>query len=257
MNEPARTLPSYPANTILVVEVGSTAHGTGLPGGEDHDEIALWIESATQVFALRDGEPRARSERTRAEGERSGPGDTDRMLYTLRHFLTLAASGNPSILLVLWAPIIRTSAAGDALRELAPAFIGRHLIPRYRGYMQAQTDRLLGLRGGRHRIFREDTTGVGYDTKYAMHAARLGYQGIELLTAGGLTLPIAGETGEWLRSVRRGEVARDAWEARVRELDQRLADLAADETLPKGPRREAIIAWSVRAHSEAWAASAR
>jgi hypothetical protein len=32
-------IPPLPDGTILLVEVGSTAHGTGIPGGEDHDEI--------------------------------------------------------------------------------------------------------------------------------------------------------------------------------------------------------------------------
>ena len=34
-------IPELPAATILLVEVGSTAHGTGLPGGEDHDEMGV------------------------------------------------------------------------------------------------------------------------------------------------------------------------------------------------------------------------
>ena len=33
-----RSVLPYPPNVILVAEVGSTAHGTGLSGGEDHDE---------------------------------------------------------------------------------------------------------------------------------------------------------------------------------------------------------------------------
>jgi hypothetical protein len=35
------TIPPLPPSTILLVEVGSTAHGTGLPGGEDHDEMGV------------------------------------------------------------------------------------------------------------------------------------------------------------------------------------------------------------------------
>jgi hypothetical protein len=245
-------LTQYPKSTILVVEVGSTAHGTGLPGGEDHDEIAIWTEGPSDLFALRDAEPRARSERTQPEGMPSGPGDTDRMLYTLRHFLRLAADGNPSIMMVLWAPIIEATDLGTSLRELAPKFVGRHLVPRYRGYMKAQVDRLLGVRGGRHGRLRHDETGAGFDTKYAMHAARLGYQGIELLRDGKLTLPIAGMAGDWLREVRAGLVSRDDWEARVRELDEQLAGLATDETIPSGPDRDAIVAWSIAAHRTAW-----
>ncbi|HSH59502.1 MAG TPA: nucleotidyltransferase domain-containing protein [Acidimicrobiales bacterium] len=66
----------------------------------------------------------------------------------MRRFLRLAASGNPSILMALWAPVLYITPAGEELRALADAFVGRHVIPRYRGYMQAQTLRLLGLRGG-------------------------------------------------------------------------------------------------------------
>jgi hypothetical protein len=245
-------LPPYPPTTILVVEVGSTAHGTGLPGGEDHDETAIWIESPGDVFALRDYDKRAISQRTKPNGVPSEPGDTDRNLYTLRHFLSLAASGNPSILLVLWAPVIQRTPIGTELRMLAPAFVGRHLIPRYRGYMKAQVDRLLGLRGGRHGVFREDTTGIGYDTKYAMHAARLGFQGIELLSSRGLFLPIANPAGEWLRSVRRGEVPRDEWAARVAELDAELVRLASNETIPETADREMIVDWSARTHRCVW-----
>ena len=45
----------------------------------------------------------------------------------------------------------------------------------------------------------------GYDTKYAMHALRLGVQGTELLTTGRITLPIPEPHRAYLRSIRRGE----------------------------------------------------
>lgn len=245
-----RDLPPYPESTILVVEVGSGAHGTGLAGREDHDETAVFIEPASEVFALREHEPRAVSVRTQPEGVPSGPGDTDRNLYSLRRFLSLAAAGNPSILLVLWGPIIQSSDLGDELRSLAPKFVGRHLIPKYRGYMKAQTDRLLGLRGGRHGKFRE--TDAGYDTKYAMHAARLGAQGIELLTTGGLTLPIAGAIGKRLRDIRKGSFALDDVVTWIETMDARLAEMATDQNIPERSDREAIIEWSVEAHLGEW-----
>src|SRR6266516_3151047 len=45
-------IPPLPEDTILLVEVGSTAHGTGLPGGEDHDEMAVVIETPDQVLGI-------------------------------------------------------------------------------------------------------------------------------------------------------------------------------------------------------------
>ena len=52
MSHERLTIPPLPATTILVVEVGSTAHGTGIPGGEDHDEIGVVVETAEQVVGL-------------------------------------------------------------------------------------------------------------------------------------------------------------------------------------------------------------
>lgn len=245
----SRELPPYPESTILVVEVGSGAHGTGLPGLEDHDEHAIYIESPEQVFGLA-YPPRGTMVRTQPEGVPSGPEDTDRNLYTLRHWLYLTAAGNPSMMLGLWSPIIQTSPLGDELRALAPAFVGRHLIPKYRGYMKAQKDRLLGLRGGRHGKMRE--TDAGYDTKYAMHAARLGAQGIELLTNRSLTLPIAGAVGKRLKDIRKGSFALDDVVRWIDSMDARLAEMAADERIPAGPDRDAITAWSITAHHETW-----
>ena len=90
----------------------------------------------------------------------------------------------------LWAPVLEATPEGLQLRGLGDLFVGRHVIPRYRGYMQSQAVRLLGIGGDRHgrggATAREhlNKAAVGYDTKYAMHCARLGFQGLELLRYG-------------------------------------------------------------------------
>jgi hypothetical protein len=251
-------IPPLPAGTILLVEVGSTAHGTGLPGGEDHDEMAVVIESPEQVLGLHPMGMRSEMQRTQPEGSRSGPGDTDRTLHSLRRFVRLAASGNPSILMSFWAPVIESTELGRSLQGLAPAFVGRHVIPRYRGYMQSQAGRLLGVRtstghgrrggGGREELISE----FGYDTKYAMHCARLGFQCQELLKTGGLSLPMQGEPADWLLRVRRGEVAFTEWWDRTLELDAQLESLETDDTLPSTCDVQRIETWTIDAHLQFW-----
>jgi hypothetical protein len=245
-----------PDSAILVVEVGSTAHGTGLPGGEDHDETVVFVESQEQVFFRpADGA----MQRTQPEGARSGPGDTDRQIYSLRKFVRLALDGNPSILMVFWAPILQITPLGEELRSLGGRFVGRHVLPRYRGYMAQQVARLQGIKGNgghgrRGGGKREELVEAhGYDTKFAMHAARLGFQGIELVSSWRLRLPIEGEPAEWLRAVRRGSIPYDQWLARVRELDLQLEVLESDESLPAGPDRDWIDQWTISAHMRAWA----
>src|SRR6185312_26759 len=118
--------------------------------------------------------------------------------------------GNPSILMVFWSPVELATPDGEELRALGDAFVGRHVVPRYRGYMQAQGQRLLGARGGGHGTRgggrREElVTAHGYDTKYAMHAARLGFQGVELLETGFLTLPMPEPERSRVMAIRAGE----------------------------------------------------
>jgi len=250
-------LPSLPSGTILIVEVGSTAHGTGIPGGEDLDLIGVVVESAAEVLGLDDRGFGTVMQRTQPEGSRSGPGDIDRTLHSLRRFVRLAASGNPSILTVLWAPVIETTSEGAELQSLGEAFVGRHVIPRYRGYMESQARRLLGVRGGGHGQRggggREELIAAhGYDTKYAMHAARLGFQGVELLTTGGLALPVEGEPANWLRAVRRGDVAIDVWWDRCLDLDAQLASLEADASIPPQADRGRIERWCIDSHQRFW-----
>ena len=248
-------IPALPASTILLVEVGSTAHGTGLSGGEDNDEMGVLIESPDDVIGLGERGFATVMQRTQPEGTRSGPGDTDRTLHSLR----LAASGNPSILMSFWAPVLHATDEGHQLRDLADAFIGRHVVPRYRGYMQSQAMRLLGTRGGGHGRRgggqREELVAAhGYDTKYAMHCARLGFQCIELLTTRQLQLPIQGEPADWLRAVRRGDITFDDWWRRCLDLDARLERLAVDDSYAADADRARIEAWSIATHLDAWRA---
>lgn len=249
-------IPRLPNSTILLVEVGSTAHGTGLPGGEDRDETGVVVESAEQVLGVG---PKLKNvmQRTQPEGSRSGPGDIDRTLYSLRKFLRLCYNGNPSMLMSLWSPVIEITPEGTELRDAASAFVGRHVIPRYRGYMQGQALKLLGLKGsghgrrggaGRQELIQEH----GFDTKYAMHCARLGFQCRELLMTGRLTLPIELEYADWLRDLRLGRVSFDEWWETVLGLDATLAEMEGDESLPAGPDREAVESLSVRIHLSVW-----
>lgn len=250
-------LPPLPLATILLVEVGSTAHGTGIPGGEDYDQLGVVVEMPEQVLGIDERGFRTVMHRTQPAGVRSGPGDVDRTLYSLRRFVRLAASGNPSILMALWAPIDHATPEGKDLQGLGDAFIGRHIVPRYRGHMQSQAQRLLGTRGGSHgqrgNGRREELIAAhGYDTKYAMHCARLGFQCTELLTTGRLALPIQDDPAGWLRAVRRGEVTFDEWWSTVLRLDGDLAALEHDDRHAPGPDRDRIDGWSIQTHQAVW-----
>lgn len=228
------------------MEVGSTAHGTGLPGGEDYDEMGVVLERWESVVGLSGDLDNIVHRPGRAITQRSEPGDYDLVLYTPRKFARLAASGNPSVLMLLFGPLRFSTPLGDQLRSLALAFWSERARARFLGYSRAQRERLLGTRGGAHTNRPELVAQFGFDTKYAMHMLRLGLQGIEYTATGRLTLPIPEPHGSVLRAVRRGEYTRaqvlDMADANEAELESLVS------TAPPEPDVRAINDWLLACH---------
>jgi hypothetical protein len=96
----------------------------------------------------------------------------------------------------------------------------------------------------------------GYDTKFAMHALRLGVQGVELLTDGRITLPVPEPDRSYLRAVRRGEVALDEVVAAVDRAERQLEALRDSSAVPEHPDRDWVDTWLHRSHLAYWDASA-
>lgn len=211
-------------NEILRGLVGSTAHGTGLDGHEDRDEMGVCIEPPEYVCGLSHFEQWIY--RTQPEGVKSGPGDLDLVVYSLRKFCHLAAQGNPSILMLMWLPSYEAlTDAGQRLIDLRDAFVSREAGWRYVGYLRAQRAGLTGERS--QKVTRPELIErFGYDTKYAMHALRLGLQGIEYLTERRISIPVPSPGREHLRAVRRGEVKLVDVIAEVDDIAARLTGLA-------------------------------
>jgi hypothetical protein len=92
----------------------------------------------------------------------------------------------------------------------------------------------------------------GYDTKYAMHALRLGLQGVELLTTGRITLPVPEPGRAYLRSVRRGEVGLAEVVDAVTEAETRLTQLRASAAVPPEPDRGWVDSWLHRSYTRFW-----
>jgi len=85
--------------TVLRCQVGSEVHGIAVPGHGDRDEIGMCIEPPEYVIGLRSFEQYLY--RTQPEGSRSGPGDLDVTVYSLRKWTRLALAGNPTVLIPL------------------------------------------------------------------------------------------------------------------------------------------------------------
>ena len=166
--------------------------------------MGLCVEPAEYVSGLQRFEQYVF--RTQPDGVRSGPGDLDLIVYSLRKWMRLALTGNPTVLLPLFVPeieIVRITGLGHELRANADRIVSRLAGLRFAGYLRTQRQRMLegALKVNRPELIEK----YGFDTKYAMHMVRLGVQGVELLETGRMTLPIAEPWLTWLRDLRRGK----------------------------------------------------
>lgn len=256
---------------ILRTQVGSGVHGTAVSGQDDRDEMGICLEPPEFVTGLGRVPNGLAGESARVVFEqyerhtvwdepgglanRSGAGDLDVVVYSARKWARLALGGNPTVLLVLFTPDDETMFRDQTGAELvanADRFVSQQAADRFLGYLRGQKAAMTG-EAGAHTNRPELVAVHGYDTKYAMHALRLGRQGVELLTTGRITLPMPEPDRGYLRAIRRGEVALADVVAEVERAEQQLETLRASDAVPEHPDRRWVDRWLHASHLAYWA----
>jgi len=239
-------------NTILRGQVGSGLHGV-TTGDDDRDEMGVCIEPPPYVI----GNSRFEQYlyRTQPEGVRSGAGDLDLVVYSLRKWARLAAQGNPTILLLMFIPdheLVLNTDIGRDLQAHPERFLSRQVAQRFAGYLVSQRDQLLGVKSKKHTNRPELVDVYGFDTKFAYHMVRLGLQGVEVLTTGRITLPMPQADRTWLQELRRGEHSQAEALDRAEDLLTQLDHLAQHADLPERPDHRVIDRWLTDTYQGWW-----
>ncbi|MEJ2579519.1 MAG: nucleotidyltransferase domain-containing protein [Kineosporiaceae bacterium] len=256
---------------ILRVQVGSGVHGTAISGQDDRDELGICLEPAeyvTGVARVPNGiggtgesvvfeqyERHTAWDRPGGVENRSGAGDLDVVVYSARKWARLALAGNPTVLLVLFVPdtdVVHRDATGAELVANAHRFVSRRAADRFLGYLRAQKAAMTG-QSPAHTNRPELVAVHGYDTKFAMHALRLGLQGVELLSTGRITLPVPQPHRDHLRAIRQGHLSLAQVLADIDDAERALDDLRNRSTLPDQPDRAWVNTWLHHAHLDHWA----
>lgn len=251
--------------TILRGVVGSTAHGIAIAGTDDRDEMGICIEPPERVIGLRPFEQyvyRSAEEREPAKNgisPRSMPGDLDLTIYSLRKWCSLAGNGNPSIITLLYLPenlLVHCDDIGRDLRSKADMLISKEAGKRFLGYLRSQRARLTGEKGQKD-VKRQDLIDkYGYDTKYAGHMLRLGWQGIELMQTGKLELPLHPAIVRELLAVRTGAYAPLEVVLSIADSIQRnLEDAIETSKLPDKADWDKINDWLTTTYLTYWEAA--
>lgn len=247
------------ASTILRCVVGSQAYGLAKEASSDRDEKGVCVEPF-DVYCTLGGkfeqyEFRTAAERTGKKDAPSEPGDLDLTIYGLEKFLRLAVYGNPNIVELLFISgdcLLEVTDEGTCLRDLAYAIISREAGRRYLGYMEAQKQRLLGERG-QMRVTRTDLIEeFGYDTKYASHLIRLGFQGVELLETGRLVLPMDEPNRSVVLDIKNGKNTLNYVLQLAGDLEVKLKDLIKDGPIRSTPDMVIVERFMQNAYRAIW-----
>ncbi|QNJ56859.1 nucleotidyl transferase [Mycobacterium phage Reindeer] len=245
-------------NLIYKTEVGSRLHGVTV-GADDNDEMGMCIAPPECVIGTRQFEQyqdRWHADGTRIpEGVRSGPGDTDQVIYSLQKWARLAAQGNPTVLIPLFAPRHHIYFMNDSGAELVgnrDLFLSKQAGGRFIGYLVAQRERAQGLRGRKHTNRPELVEKCGYDTKMMYHATRLAIQGEQLMTEGEIHLPMLDYHRDYLLAVRDGQYnLQEALSVLEWRTDLLRKSMEAS-CLPDHPDYEQLDNWLIGMHYNHW-----
>lgn len=209
----------FPPGTILSVVVGSRAYGLAGPGS-DHDRRGVYA-APTRAFWHLDKPP------THLDGPRD-----EQFSWELERFCTLALQANPTVLEVLWSPLIdHITDDGHDLRAARTAFLSRRVAQTYGAYARDQLKRVAARQG---------RTGET-NHKQAMHMIRLLLAGAHVLRTGEILLDVSPQRDRLLTIKTGGE----PWPSVVSWADDlltALADAEAATTLPAEPDRGRIDA---------------
>ena len=221
-------------HTILGVVVGSRAYGLDGPAS-DHDRRGVYAAPTRLFWRLEkppthlDGSAAGGAWSSGPDGE-PGPIRAELFSWEIERFCTLAARANPTVLEVLWSPLVeRITPDGEALRAARRAFLSRRVATTYGSYARDQLNRVAARRA---------RTGET-NHKQAMHMIRLLLAGTHVLRTGEILLDVR-HLRDRLLAIKHGDTPWARTAAWAAELQAGLAAAADTTRLPDHPDTAAI-----------------
>jgi uncharacterized protein len=217
----------------------------------DYDYVGALIEPIDFRVGIRNHKGKGGFQHGFEQEEFSGE-NYEGTVYSLWKLAMMLAEGNPTIITTMFADPIRDDygICTESFRNIVRC---RASGERFLKYMQAQRGAMLGER--KSKTNRPELIDAhGYDTKFAGHWLRLGYQGIEYLSTGNITLPMPDESTTAGCALNVREVRAGLWSKAevIREgeaLQARLGEAYKACTLPEHADYVALNGWVVNAYS--------
>jgi hypothetical protein len=217
---------------------GSRMHGTHT-ADSDHDYLGAVIEPPSHVIGL-DGYEQTTLKERGVEGT----------IYSLRKLVRLIADGNPTVLCLPYGTPLKDD-YGLCTQEFISLMLSRKAGRKFIGYMDSQRKSMLGERSQSDQR-KTLIEAHGFDTKFAGHMIRLGWQGIEYLDTGRINVPMAEARRSVVLDIRAGRWPLSEVLAYADALRAELDDSMERTTLPEEPDRDGLNDWLAGKYLGAW-----
>lgn len=227
----------------FLVLAGSRLYGIDTPTS-DHDYVGAIIEPEKYRLGLDNYHPVGKNPQHGFEQHPFKGDGYEGSIYSLWKLAAMFAEGNPTILCLMFADPIRDD-YGVCTPEFRAMTASRKSGHRFMKYMEAQRKSMIGQRA-KHVQRQELIDAYGYDTKFAGHLIRLGYQGIEFLSSGEITLPMPEGQRQIVLEIRNGKRTMDDVVELSEMLQRGMERLLETTDLPEGPDHDALSKWVTR-----------
>jgi len=236
LQEAFRKLPEGASLSILG-EYGSSAHGTNVDAS-DYDFIGVAVEPINVVFGLEQYEHTLLGKEN--QNMKTPEGTDEGKVFALKKFARLISAGNTDVLSTLYLPkYAYISDVGQLLVDNRDAFVTHHATQRFAHHLMTEKRRMNG--DAATKVLRPELIEqYGFDTKAAYQSSKLAFHGLRLAREQRMLIPLAEDERDFIKSIRRGELSREAIDAFLEDAIRELDSIQPSKALPETVDRERV-----------------